>query len=706
MAAAKLVTRCPACRTAFRLVADQLRLRQGLVRCGQCDTVFDAREHLIEVPAPAASAPVATDTPGVAPNAPAPGAAAGVTMAAALAHAEQTQQAAKAREHDAPFDPGYDPGYEVPALDSPTTMMSEAEGDAFAASRVVPDSTESASPDAERGQATHASEHAATEEASENPVAEPAPAGESTHAEVVEPSADISGGARIDAQSSETTDSQDASETTEAVESDANAEVADDAKAADATEASEAIEVPASAWHVEGSDAATVDASTPDDAQEVSEGPAPTHAASAEPAASESDGAQTEIESAQASAATNTVEMPEPETPLTAPPVPWPTLDHSAFDDEPPRQPGHSSLDPAAAFAPASPSGMPPSGAYSAKASWPPLKAAEASSTQPLPATGVTGVLETGESVAQSSDTLASTTAAKAEHAAGMSDADQPSADHDGDHDVNRAAASHPFSSSETVRSASGFLRAADPADPEAEAWAAQAKADADTDAVDPGVTSRDGTPDAVARETTTRHWLRRDATASPTTGPAFAPDFLRHTREREQARAPKKKLAAPGNSRMWLRTGVIVLALGAIVQGSYLARSQIAGSLPVLRPVLEAACAPFGCEVPPWRDLDALRIDSSQLQKQDEGSDVYQLAVTLRNQGRATTALPAIELVMTDLQDQLLLRRVLQPAEYLESTQRGFASTGLRAGSELPVRVRFRTQQSAANYRVLIFYP
>ncbi|MGT2492925.1 zinc-ribbon domain-containing protein [Cupriavidus basilensis] len=52
MAAAKLVTRCPACRTAFRLVADQLRLRQGLVRCGQCDTAFDAREHLIELPAP------------------------------------------------------------------------------------------------------------------------------------------------------------------------------------------------------------------------------------------------------------------------------------------------------------------------------------------------------------------------------------------------------------------------------------------------------------------------------------------------------------------------------------------------------------------------------------------------------------------------------------------------------------------------------
>ncbi|MGN5479933.1 DUF3426 domain-containing protein [Cupriavidus basilensis] len=48
---------------------------------------------------------------------------------------------------------------------------------------------------------------------------------------------------------------------------------------------------------------------------------------------------------------------------------------------------------------------------------------------------------------------------------------------------------------------------------------------------------------------------------------------------------------------------------------------------------------APLGCDVPPWRDIDALRIDTSQLQKQEEGSDTYLLAVTLRNQGRATTA-------------------------------------------------------------------
>ena len=203
----------------------------------------------------------------------------------------------------------------------------------------------------------------------------------------------------------------------------------------------------------------------------------------------------------------------------------------------------------------------------------------------------------------------------------------------------------------------------------------------------------------AVAREQATRRWVRAEAPA----GPVFAPDFLRHARERERERQPRRPIAVP---RAAWRVAAGVLAIAALLQLAYLARSQLAGHFPMLRPALEAACAPLGCTVPPWRDIDALRIETSQLQRQDEGGDTYLLAVTLRNLGRASTALPAIELVMTDLQDQLLLRRVLQPAEYLEPSQQAFAAQGLRAGMELPVRVRFRTQQAPANYRVLIFYP
>lgn len=51
-------TRCPACGTVFRVVADQLKISDGWVRCGHCSDVFDATIHLQAwVPASKAAAP-------------------------------------------------------------------------------------------------------------------------------------------------------------------------------------------------------------------------------------------------------------------------------------------------------------------------------------------------------------------------------------------------------------------------------------------------------------------------------------------------------------------------------------------------------------------------------------------------------------------------------------------------------------------------
>lgn len=53
-----MLTRCPACATHFRVTPDQLKLRAGRVRCGECQHVFNALDTLIEetpiviVPAP------------------------------------------------------------------------------------------------------------------------------------------------------------------------------------------------------------------------------------------------------------------------------------------------------------------------------------------------------------------------------------------------------------------------------------------------------------------------------------------------------------------------------------------------------------------------------------------------------------------------------------------------------------------------------
>jgi predicted Zn finger-like uncharacterized protein len=41
------VTRCTSCSTLFKVVADQLKISEGWVRCGQCATIFNAQSNLV-----------------------------------------------------------------------------------------------------------------------------------------------------------------------------------------------------------------------------------------------------------------------------------------------------------------------------------------------------------------------------------------------------------------------------------------------------------------------------------------------------------------------------------------------------------------------------------------------------------------------------------------------------------------------------------
>ena len=55
-------TRCPGCKTVFRVMSSQLALRDGQVRCGHCRTVFNGREELISLsPPPAEDEPEADE---------------------------------------------------------------------------------------------------------------------------------------------------------------------------------------------------------------------------------------------------------------------------------------------------------------------------------------------------------------------------------------------------------------------------------------------------------------------------------------------------------------------------------------------------------------------------------------------------------------------------------------------------------------------
>jgi len=75
-----LATRCTACGTVFRVVRDQLRVSEGWVRCGRCEEVFNALDHLFDLereappPWPSASSMPAAAATAEASAAAAPGA--------------------------------------------------------------------------------------------------------------------------------------------------------------------------------------------------------------------------------------------------------------------------------------------------------------------------------------------------------------------------------------------------------------------------------------------------------------------------------------------------------------------------------------------------------------------------------------------------------------------------------------------------------
>ena len=56
-----LATQCPHCHTTFRVAADQLKLRGGIVRCGSCQRIFDGNAHLIDLDKPSAPPAAAND---------------------------------------------------------------------------------------------------------------------------------------------------------------------------------------------------------------------------------------------------------------------------------------------------------------------------------------------------------------------------------------------------------------------------------------------------------------------------------------------------------------------------------------------------------------------------------------------------------------------------------------------------------------------
>jgi hypothetical protein len=153
---------------------------------------------------------------------------------------------------------------------------------------------------------------------------------------------------------------------------------------------------------------------------------------------------------------------------------------------------------------------------------------------------------------------------------------------------------------------------------------------------------------------------------------------------------------------------GVALLAAQLV----YVYRSQIALTLPALRPVLERACVPLDCRIPYARNLAQLAITGSALKLDTAANETkpgavprhFILVVSLRNQANQPQEWPSIVLDLNDASGARLVRRNLNPSDYLTPTQ---LAGPFAPDSEVQVQLPITLNEIQINgYQLDLFFP
>lgn len=158
-----------------------------------------------------------------------------------------------------------------------------------------------------------------------------------------------------------------------------------------------------------------------------------------------------------------------------------------------------------------------------------------------------------------------------------------------------------------------------------------------------------------------------------------------------------------PSRHRRLLAAGSVLLAAVLAGQGLFFYRSEVAARHPLARQWLGEICAAAGCTVSLPQRPQSILIEASDLQVADPANpNRIQLTATLRNHAGHDVGYPALDLVLTNVNDHTLARRIFLPAEYVEAGRDLHA--GLAANAEMTVRLALDTGNlGAAGFRLAV---
>jgi predicted Zn finger-like uncharacterized protein len=158
------------------------------------------------------------------------------------------------------------------------------------------------------------------------------------------------------------------------------------------------------------------------------------------------------------------------------------------------------------------------------------------------------------------------------------------------------------------------------------------------------------------------------------------------------------------GNPTLWLGGSAFLLLL-LLAQGMVYFRDAIARDMPGFKPFLSGYCNVVGCRINLPRNADLITIEASDLKQFPERPNEIVVAALLRNRAAYAQAFPSLELTLTDAAGQVIVKRSIQPLDYLGDKTR--IEQGIAPLDEANVKLRLETKDVVAvGYRLFIFYP
>lgn len=143
---------------------------------------------------------------------------------------------------------------------------------------------------------------------------------------------------------------------------------------------------------------------------------------------------------------------------------------------------------------------------------------------------------------------------------------------------------------------------------------------------------------------------------------------------------------------------------LTAIAQSLFFMRNEIALYYPQLKPLLVQSCQVLNCKIQLPAQIEFIVIDDSDMQEDPERAGLIYFSSTLINTGEHTVAYPDLELTLTDVDDNPVVRRIFKPAEYLPKNTS--QETGLNPNAEIKIKLAISVNESkVSGYRVFVTY-